>query len=142
MKNVAEDKGSFTIEASIISIFIIVITFNLVMLFFILFDTCIIQEEIHRSMLDINRLQSEENVDNNNLKSKCDYYKLNKNLVSMKIVSVSHVIEQNTLKIEVKYKIKNNNIGALKYINNKTYTINRYFVLYDIEENVRKMKNK
>ena len=75
--DIYDDRGSFTVEASLVCSFIIVIFINLIILMLQAYDMCIMQEDINRHILEINDKYEEKyieakNIYHNNIENKKD----------------------------------------------------------------------
>lgn len=61
--DIYDDRGSFTVEASVVCSFIIVIVINLIILLLQAYDMCIMQEDINRNILEINDKYEEKYIE-------------------------------------------------------------------------------
>ena len=89
--DIYDDRGSFTVEASLGCSFIIVIFINLIILMIQAYDMCIMQEDINRHILEINDKYEEKYIESKNI-----YYN---NIENKKDGEIK---ENNIIKINVK----------------------------------------
>ena len=130
MKNVVDDKGSFTVEISLLSIFIVVIVMNVVALICVMYDRGIICNEIDRSMLSIN--ECEEKTEIAKLEENLS---INNKLLCVNILHISYKVDENNIQVSIKYRIKYNSVVLFK--NKKCYSFTKKMHLYDVKRYVR-----
>ena len=84
MQSVVNDRGSFTIEASLVCTFIVIIVMNLAILLLQIFDLCIIHEDINRRIIEIDDVYQSCNKNVINEKNSLD------NIVTDAIDKIEH----------------------------------------------------
>ncbi len=130
MKSVVDDKGSFTVEVSLLSIFIVMIIMNIIVLICIMYDKCIIYEEINRNIIIIN--EQKEKVEIANLEGD---FKINNKLLCIKVLDISYKLDEDSINVSVNYRMKYNNMGLIR--NKKSYVINKKIYLFDVKRYIR-----
>lgn len=138
MKSVVEDKGSFTVEASIIAIFIVAVIINIIVLIFHTYDMCLIHEEVNSNMFFINKKLEKMDQDNNDILKVYNEGGLRSKLICTSIVDVVYSIEQDELKVSVIYKTKVNRMIMLGNAFKDNESITRTMKLFNIKKYVRK----
>lgn len=145
VRNVADDKGSFTVEASIISVFVVIIVVNLIQLIFYIHDYCIINELINRDILRVsNYIEKEElgykrdissDIEIKNIIS-CTTKEYNLGLLYIDVENILYTIENEKVRVEVEYNFKE---FLFTYIYGKDKMCNfiRTYNWFDIKSNVR-----
>ena len=144
MKSVVDDRGSFTIEASIISVFIVMVVANLIVLTLYAHDICIINEQVNRYILVINKYiidnMSDGNEDNKDKLSVIDKlekdFKTNCKVVYIDIGSVSYNIKDSRISVIVKYNL-DDNLGYSLRGGKRTCNLERWFYSYNVKNEVR-----
>ena len=130
MESVVDDKGSFTVEVSLLSIFIVMIIMNIIVLICIMYDKCIIYEEINRNIIIIN--EQKEKVEIANLEGD---FKINNKLLCIKVLDISYKLDEDSINVSVNYRMKYNNMGLIR--NKKSYVINKKIHLFDVKRYIR-----
>lgn len=138
-ENIYEERGSFTIEATLICVFIIVIVFNLLIFILQGFDLCMLHEDISRNIIKINDAYEMNYLKNNNNRKILDViedieqennYGV-QSLRSIDLVKLNYYVVNNEIRVDVVYRYKKNYqtiINKICGVNNK-YNFTRVYKL-------------
>lgn len=152
MQSVVNDRGSFTVEASLICTFIVIVIMNLVVLLFQVCDLCIIHEDISRRIIEINNEYENKELSgyikgdsvDNSIRGVIDKIEQENNygirkLFCMDIYKVDYSISGTSLKIEVNYGFKEFGKSIMNKIFNlnNCYSFSRKYELNSICDMVR-----
>lgn len=130
MRNVVDDKGSFTVEVSFLSIFIVMIIMNIIVLICVMYDKCVIYEEINKNIFLINEKKEKINID------KLEENKtINNKLLCVNVINVSYKLNEKNINVSITYSIKSDAICLFNY--KQSYTINKSINLFDVKSFVR-----
>ena len=156
MQSVVSDRGSFTIEASLVCTFIVIIVMNLVILLLQIFDLCIIHEDINRRIIEIDDayqrcekvIINKKNFSEKNVIDAIDKIEHRKNygvreLFCTEIYKIDYYYNGENLEVDINYGYKGYARSILSRLINvdNNYNFHRKFKLISICDNVRVESN-
>lgn len=156
MQSVVSDRGSFTIEASLVCTFIVIIVMNLVILLLQIFDLCIIHEDINRRIIEIDDVYqscnknviNEKNSLDNIVTDAIDKIEHRENygireLLCIEIYRIDYNFNGENLEVDVNYGYKEYARSLLNRLVNadNNYNFHREFKLISICDKVRVESN-
>lgn len=156
MQSVVNDRGSFTIEASLVCTFIVIIVMNLVILLLQIFDLCIIHEDINRQIIEIDDVYQSCNKNVINEKKSLDNIVIDaidkiehrgnygiRELLCIEIYKIDYNFNGENLEVDVNYGYKEYARSLLNRLVNvdNNYNFHRKFKLISICDKVRGESN-
>lgn len=156
MQSVVNDRGSFTIEASLVCTFIVIIVMNLVILLLQIFDLCIIHEDINRQIIEIDDVYQSCNKNVINEKKSLDNIVIDaidkiehrgnygiRELLCIEIYKIDYNFNGENLEVDVNYGYKEYARSLLNRLVNvdNNYNFHRKFKLISICDKVRVESN-
>ena len=156
MQSVVSDRGSFTIEASLVCTFIVIIVMNLVILLLQIFDLCIIHEDINRRIIEIDDVYQSCNKNVINEKNSLDNIVIDaidkiehrenygiRELLCIEIYRIDYNFNGENLEVDVNYGYKEYARSILSRLINvdNNYNFHRKFKMISICDNVRGESN-